>query len=60
MNQFNAKLAPYIEEKILENIYREFQKPQSLRYVARKFNLTVYGVKRLIDYYELLQRKSQN
>ena len=51
MRYFNTKLAPYLEEEKLNDIIRFSQKPVSLRYIARRFNLTVYAVKRLLEYY---------
>ena len=51
MKYFNAKLAPYLEDEMLEKIVNLSEKPVSLRYVANKFDLTVYGVKRLLEYY---------
>ena len=51
MRYFNAKLAPYLENEKLDKIINLSKKPVSLRYIANKFNLTVYGVKRLLDYY---------
>lgn len=50
MRQFNIRLAPYIERDFLERIRAEASKPQSLRAIARKLKLTVYAVKRLIEY----------
>jgi len=51
MKYFNAKLAPYLEDEKLDKIINLSKKPVSLRYIARRFNLTVYGVKRLLEYY---------
>jgi len=51
MAYFNAKLAPFLEQDTLDKISTEAKKPVSLRYLARKFKLTVYGVKRLLNYY---------
>ena len=51
MRYFNAKLAPYLENEKLDKIINLSKKPVSLRYIANKFNLTVYGVKRLLEYY---------
>jgi|GEM_PF-2323870 len=50
MAYFNAKLAPFLEKDTLDKISTEAKKPVSLRYLARKFKLTVYGVKRLLEY----------
>ena len=51
MKYFNAKLAPYLEDEKLDKIINLSKKPVSLRYIARRFSLTVYGVKRLLEYY---------
>ena len=51
MRYFNTKLAPYLEAEKLDDIVRFSKKPVSLRYIARRFNLTVYAVKRLLEYY---------
>ncbi len=56
MRYFNAKLAPYLEEEKLDKIINLSKKPVSLRYIARRFNLTVYGVKRLLEYYNNSQK----
>lgn len=53
MKTFNVKLAPFIEKEFLERIARERAKPQSLRAIARKLNLSMYAVKRLIEYQQL-------
>jgi len=50
MKTFNVKLAPFIEKDFLEKIERERAKPQSLRAISRKLNLSMYAVKRLIEY----------
>ena len=50
MEKFNVKLAKYLEEETLTKIIKETRKPVSLRAIARKFNLSVYAVKRLIKY----------
>jgi len=50
MRQFNIRLAPYIEGEFLDKVRVEASKPQSLRAIARKLSLTVYAVKRLIEY----------
>ena len=50
MSFFNAKLAQFLEEEFLNKISAEAKKPVSLRYLAKKFKLTVYGVKRLLEY----------
>lgn len=51
MRYFNTKLAPYLEDEQLDKIINLSKKPVSLRYIARRFSLTVYGVKRLLEYY---------
>jgi len=51
VHYFNCKLAPYLEEEIFNQIISETQKPVSLRYVARKFDITVYAVKRIKEYH---------
>jgi hypothetical protein len=56
MENFNVKLAQYLEDEILARIARESRKPMSLRAIARKFNLSVYAVKRLIDYAKSIER----
>ena len=56
MKQFNVRLAPYIEREYLEKIRIEASKPQSLRAIARKLNLSVYAVKRLIEYQSNLNK----
>ena len=53
MKTFNVKLAPFIEKEFLERVARERAKPQSLRAIARKLNLSMYAVKRLIEYQQL-------
>jgi len=50
MKQFNVRLAPYIEGEFIEKVRIEAAKPQSLRAIARKLKLSVYAVKRLIEY----------
>ncbi len=50
MKQFNIRLAPYIEGEFIEKVRIEASKPQSLRSIARKLSLSVYAVKRLIEY----------
>ena len=50
MKTFNVKLAPFIEKEFLERVARERAKPQSLRAISRKLNLSMYAVKRLIEY----------
>ncbi len=52
MPKFKTKLTPYLEDKKLRPIVREAQKPVSLRYIARKYDLSVYGVKRLLKYHQ--------
>ena len=54
MKTFNVKLAPFIEKEFLERIARESAKPQSLRAIARKLNLSMYAVKRLIEYQRII------
>jgi len=53
MKTFNVKLAPFIEKEFLERVARERAKPQSLRAISRKLNLSMYAVKRLIEYQQL-------
>lgn len=50
MQKFNVRLAPYMDETFLKKVADEAAKPQSLRAIARKLDLTVYAVKRLIEY----------
>jgi len=50
MKQFNVRLASYIEGEFIEKVRVEASKPQSLRAIARKLKLSVYAVKRLIEY----------
>lgn len=50
MEKFNVKLAKYLEDEMIAKIRSESKKPVSLRAIARKFNLSVYAVKRLIKY----------
>ena len=57
MKYFNVRLAPYLEEEIFKKIIKETKKPVSLRYVAKKFNLTVYAVKRLLEYHNSKQNQ---
>ena len=59
MKYFNAKLAPYLEDKTLDEIIKLSKKPVSLRYIANKFNLTVYGVKRLLEYNNSINQTSE-
>lgn len=56
MRQFNVRLAPFIEREFLDKVRVEASKPQSLRAIARKLSLTVYAVKRLIDYSKSIER----
>ena len=51
MEKFNVRLAPYLDESFLKKVAYEANKPQSMRAIARKLNLSVYAVKRLLDYY---------
>lgn len=60
MTKFNIKLAKYLEDDILANISKESKKPVSLRSIARKFNISVYAVKRLIEYSKLIERTKMN
>ena len=57
MKNFNAKLAPYLDDDTLKKIINLSNKPVSLRYIAKEFNLTVYGVKRLLEYYDSINQK---
>ena len=57
MKYFNSKLAPYLEDEKLDKIINLSKKPVSLRYIARRSNLTVYGVKRLLEYYNSQRTK---
>ncbi len=56
MPKFNIKLAKYLDDEMLAKISKESNKPVSLRSIARKFNLTVYAVKRLIEYSKSIER----
>ena len=56
MEKFNVRLASYIDESYLKKVEREFAKPQSLRAIARKLDLSVYAVKRLIEYNKSLNK----
>jgi len=56
MTKFNIKLAHYPEDDMVAKIANESRKPVSLRSIARKFNLSVYGVKRLIEYSKTIER----
>jgi len=56
MEKFNIKLAKYLDDEMLAKISKESNKPVSLRSIARKFNLTVYAVKRLIEYSKSIER----
>lgn len=56
MTKFNIKLAPYLEDEMVATIAKESRKPVSLRSIARKFHLSVYAVKRLIDYSKSIER----
>ena len=56
MTKFNIKLAPYLEDDMVAKIAKESRKPVSLRSIARKFHLSVYAVKRLIDYSKSKER----
>ncbi len=55
MQKFNVRLASYIDESYLKKVAHEADKPQSLRAIARKLNLSVYAVKRLIEYSKSLK-----
>ena len=57
MENFNVKLAKYLDDEILAKIIKETRKPVSLRAIARKFNLSVYAVKRLINYNQTIIKK---
>ena len=50
MEKFNIRLASYLDESFLKRVAYEANKPQSLRAVARKLDLSVYAVKRLLAY----------
>jgi hypothetical protein len=56
MPKFNIKLAKYLDDEMLAKISKESKKPVSLRSIARKFNLTVYAIKRLIEYSKSIER----
>ena len=56
MEKFNIKLAKYLDDEMLAKIRKESKKPVSLRSIARKFNLTVYAVKRLTEYSKSIER----
>jgi len=51
MEKFNVRLASYFDESFLRRVAYEANKPQSLRAIARKLDLSVYAVKRLLEYY---------
>ena len=50
MEKFNVRLASYLDESFLRRVAYEANKPQSLRAIARKLDLSVYAVKRLLEY----------
>ena len=50
MEKFNTRLASYLDESFLKRVANEANKPQSLRAIARKLDLSVYAVKRLVEY----------
>jgi hypothetical protein len=56
MPKFNIKLAKYLDDEMLAKINKESNKPVSLRSIARKYNLTVYAVKRLTEYAKSIER----
>ena len=51
MHKFNVRLAPYLDKDFLKRVAAESEKPQSMRAVARKLDLSFYAVKKLLKYY---------
>ena len=51
MHKFNVRLAPYLEDDFLKRMAAESKKPQTMRAVARKLDLSFYAVKKLLKYY---------
>jgi len=60
MTKFNVKLAKYLEDDVVAKIVKESRKPVSLRSISRKYNLTVYAVKRLIEYSKSIERTNMS
>jgi hypothetical protein len=60
MEKFNVKLAKYLDDEMIAKIGKESRKPVSLRSIAHKYNLSVYAVKRLIEYAKSIERTKMN
>lgn len=55
MRKFNIRLARYIDNGTVEKVVMEVAKPQSMRAIARKLEMSVYAVKRLLEYQNSLK-----
>ena len=51
MHKFNIRLARYLDNDFLRRVAAESEKPQSMRAVARKMDLSKYAVKKLLEYH---------
>jgi len=58
MTKFNSQLAPFLEKDMLEKLNEEAKKPVSLRYLANKFKITTYAVKRLLAYRQEMEESN--
>ncbi len=55
MRKFNIRLARYIDNGTVEKVAIEVAKPQSMRAIAKKLEMSVYAVKRLLEYHNTLK-----
>jgi hypothetical protein len=55
MRKFNIRLARFIDSGVVEKVAMEVAKPQSMRAIARKLEMSVYAVKRLLEYHNSLK-----
>jgi len=55
MRKFNIRLARFIDNGVVEKVAMEVAKPQSMRAIARKLEMSVYAVKRLLEYHNSLK-----
>jgi hypothetical protein len=47
MRKFNVRLAGYIDSGAVGQVVGEMRKPQSMRAISKKLNLSVYAIKKL-------------
>jgi len=55
MRKFNIRLARFIDNGVVEKVAMEVAKPQSMRAIAKKLEMSVYAVKRLLEYHNSLK-----